>query len=204
MRNLVFIAGRHRLPAMLQFFSKSRDRPDHAASVYAAIVKAARNPVFYTQLGVADTLDGRFEVLCIMLHAVCRRLVHGSEPDTAVSRRITEHFVVDMDSVLREIGVRDVRVAKKMKALYSAYGGRIAAYDVALASGGDTLEMAVARNVFPQGAPAGAAAALAAYIRAAKTVLDGISTADIGVGEVAFPDPSEFMPGAGTAASQAS
>lgn len=189
---------------MLRFFSKNRHPPDHAASVYAAVVKAARNRVFYARLGVPDTLDGRFEVLSILLHAVGRRLVHGRDPDTAFSRRITEHFVVDMDSNLREMGVSDVRVAKKMKTLYGAYGGRIAAYDIALASGGDALEMAVARNVFPQGAPAGAAAALAAYIQAAQTVLGGISTADIGQGEVAFPDPAAFMPAAATTAPEAS
>ena len=183
---------------MLHFFSKSRHRPDHAASVYASVVEAARNRAFYARLGVPDTLDGRFEILSIMLHAVCRRLVHGNDPDTAFSRRITEHFVVDMDSNLREIGVSDVRVAKKMKTLYGAYSGRIAAYDIALASGGNALEKAVARNVFPDGAPEGAAAALAAYIRAVETMLEGISTADIGDGHVAFPDPAAVMAAAAT------
>jgi cytochrome b pre-mRNA-processing protein 3 len=189
---------------MLRFFSKSRHRSDHAATVYAVLVKAARNPVFYARLGVPDTLDGRFEILSILLHAVGRRLVHGSDPDTAFSRRIAECFVVDMDSNLREMGVSDVRVAKKMKTLYSAYGGRIAAYDIALAAGGDALEMAVARNVFPQGAPQGAAAALAAYIRAAETMLEGISTAEISVGEVVFPDPAAFISVPATTPSQAS
>ena len=195
---------RYDLAAMLRLFSKSRDCPDHAASVYAAVVEAARNRAFYAQLGVPDTLDGRFEVLSIMLHAVCRRLVHGRDPDTAFSRRITEHFVVDMDSNLREMGVSDVRVAKKMKTLYGAYGGRIAAYDIALASGGDALEKAVARNVFPQGMPEGAAVALAAYIRAAVAMLEGISTADIGAGHVAFPDPTAFTPTAAATTPEAS
>ncbi len=181
---------------MLRLFSKNRHHPDHAASVYAAIVKASRNQLFYTQLGVPDTLDGRFEILSIMLHAVSRRLVHGKDPDTGFSRRISEHFVVDMDSNLRDMGVSDVRVAKKMKTLYSAYGGRIGAYDIALASGGDALEKAVARNVFVQGEPSGAAAALAAYIQAAQTMLEGIPTVDIGAGHVAFPDPAAFLPAA--------
>ena len=188
---------------MLRLFSKSRHRPDHAASIYTAVVKAARSPVFYARLGVPDTLDGRFEVLSIMLHAICRRLVHGSDPDTEFSRRITEHFVVDMDSNLREMGVSDVRMAKKMKTLYGAYGGRIAAYDIALASGGDALEKAVARNVFPDGAPQGAAAALAAYIQAANAMLEGISSADIGLGHVVFPDPAAAMPAGATAAPRA-
>ncbi len=190
--------SRYDLAAMLRLFSKNRHRPDRAASVYAAIVEAARNRVFYARFGVPDTLDGRFEVLSIMLHAVCRRLVHGSDPDMAFSRRITEHFVVDMDSGLRDMGVSDVRVAKKMKTLYGAYGGRIAAYDIALAAGGDALEEAVARNVFPQGAPDGAAAALATYIQAAVAMLEGISTAAISAGHVAFPDPAAFVPAAAT------
>ncbi len=189
---------------MLRLFSKSRHRPDHAATVYAAAVKAARNRVFYAQLGVPDTLDGRFEVLSILLHAVARRLVHGSDPDTAFSRRIAEHFVVDMDSNLRDMGVSDVRVAKKMKTLYGAYGGRIAAYDIALASGGDALEKAVARNVFAHGGPTGAAAALAAYIRGAQTMLAGIPTANIGEGKIAFPDPAAFLPAAATTKPEAS
>jgi len=189
---------------MLRLFSKSCHRPDHAASVYRAIVEAARNPVFYTRLGVPDTLDGRFEVLAIMLHAVCRRLVHGRDPDTAFSRRITEHFVVDMDSNLRDLGVSDVRVAKKMKTLYGAYSGRVIAYDIALASGGDALQKAVARNVYPDGEREGSAAALAAYMQAASVLLDGISTADIGLGQVAFPDPAAFMTSAAATAPQAS
>jgi len=189
---------------MLRLFPKRRHHSNHAASVYAAVVKAARNPLFYARLGVPDTLDGRFEILSIVLHAVVRRLVHGEDPDTAFSRRITEHFVVDMDSNLREMGVGDVRVAKKMKTLYGAYGGRVAAYDIALASGGDALEKAVARNVFPEGASEGAAAALAAYIRAANAMLEGISSADISLGQVAFPDPAAFMPAAATTAPEAS
>jgi len=194
MAGLAFFWKRPTLPAMLGLFSNNRRRPDHAASVYAAIVEAARNQLFYTRFGVPDTLDGRFEILSIMLHAVNRRLVHGKDPDKGFSRRITEHFVVDMDSNLRDMGVSDVRVAKKMKTLYGAYGGRIGAYDIALASGGDALEKAVARNVFAQGASAGAAAALAAYIQAAETMLEGIPTFDIGAGHVAFPDPAAFLP----------
>ena len=186
------------IAAMLHLFSKRRHRPDPAASLYATAVEAARNRVFYTRLGVPDTLDGRFDMLCIMLHAVCRRLVHGEDPDPAFLRRITEHFVVDMDSNLRDMGVSDVRMAKKMKTLFGAYGGRIAAYDIALASGGDALEKAVARNIFPGGAPEGAAAALAAYIRAANAMLAGMSTAAIGEGRIGFPDPGDFMAAAVT------
>jgi cytochrome b pre-mRNA-processing protein 3 len=193
-----------RLAAMLRLFSNSRRRPDHAASVYAAIVAAARNRLFYARLGVPDTLDGRFEVLAIMLHAVVRRLVHGSDPDIEFSRRITEHFIVDMDSNLREMGVSDVRVAKKIKTLYSAYGGRIAAYDIALASGGDALEKAVARNIFMGGPPDGATAALAAYIQSAEAMLESVPTADITVGRVRFPDPAVFIPAAAATPQQAS
>ena len=188
---------------MLRIFSKNRHQPDPAATVYAAVVSAARNPVFYSRIGVPDTLDGRFEILSVLLHAVARRLVHGKNPDIAFSRQVAEHFVVDMDSNLREMGVSDVRVAKKMKALYGAYGGRIAAYDIALAAGGDALEEAVVRNVFPDGAPAGAAVALAGYIRAAETMLDGFSTDEIGAGKVGFPDPSEFLASANSAAARA-
>lgn len=188
---------------MLRLFSKNRHRPDHAASVYVAIIEAARNPALYVRFGVPDTLDGRFEMLCIMLHAVVRRLVHGNDPDTAFSMRITEHFVVDMDSNLRDLGVSDVRVAKKMKTLYGAYGGRIAAYDIALAAGGDALEKAVGRNVFPDGAPKEAVAALARYMQAASAMLERMSSAEISAGHVAFPDPAAFMSEAATTAPEA-
>jgi hypothetical protein len=91
-----------------------------------------------------------------------------------------------------------------MKTLYGAYGGRIAAYDIAFASGGDALQKAVARNVFPDGGREGAAAALAAYMQAASALLDGISAADIGLGHVAFPDPAAFAASAAATAPQAS
>jgi cytochrome b pre-mRNA-processing protein 3 len=169
------------------------------AALYGAIVAQARNPGFYLEYGVPDTPEGRFELIVLHLALVCRRLGRAQGPDQAsaraVSQAVFDMFCRDMDHNLREMGVSDLGVPKKMQKLGEAFYGRLDAYDRALADAGDEdLAAAVRRNVFGEvlgeRAPTSAVAArLAAYVRAMADRLDGIATEDVGAGKLGFPDP---------------
>ena len=102
-------------------------------AIYGMIVTQAREPLFYRDLGVPDTVNGRFDLLVLHLWMVLRRLksVEGGRP----SQALFDRFCDDMDDNLREMGVGDLTVPKQMQAFGEAFYGRIAAYDMALTEG---------------------------------------------------------------------
>ena len=166
------------------------------AALYGAIVAQARHPGFYLEYGVPDTPEGRFDLIVLHLALACRRLGRAEGPDQAAARALSQAvfdiFCRDMDHNLREMGVGDLGVPKKMQKLGEAFYGRLDAYDRALAAAGDDeLAAALRRNVLGEGAPAAAAPRLAAYVRVAADRLDGSAIAELGSGKVgAFPDPA--------------
>ncbi len=108
------------------------------------IVTQAREPLFYRDLGVPDTVNGRFDLLVLHLWMVLRRL--RPAPDgVGLSQALFDRFCDDMDANLREMGVGDLTVPKRMQAFGEAFYGRVAAYDVALAAGEEPLAQALAR-----------------------------------------------------------
>jgi cytochrome b pre-mRNA-processing protein 3 len=164
------------------------------AALYGAIVAQARNPGFYLEYGVADTPEGRFDMIVLHLALVCRRLGRAKGPDQgparALSQSVFDMFCRDMDHNLREMGVSDLGVPKKMQKLGEAFYGRLDTYDRALAAAGDEeLTAALRRNVLGEAAPVLAAPRLAAYVRAVAERLDVAATADLGEGRIDFPDP---------------
>lgn len=169
-----------------------RARDDEAYALYNALVAQARLPGFYLHAGVPDTLEGRFEM--VMLHAflVLHRLGQLGEPVRALGQRIFDILFDDMDQTLREMGVGDLSVGKKIKGLAAAFYGRIAAYDEALAADdGSVLERALTRNVFAAATPRAAeVTALADYVRASRALL-AVERADAFLaGKVGFaPEP---------------
>ena len=106
-------------------------------------------------------LQGRFEMVALNLFPVLHRLMHDPGDDPELAQRVAESFVDDMDAALRDIGVSDTRVPKRMKTLYGSFAGRIAAYGKALGEGDAALGAAIARNVFPDGGDGGHVRALA-------------------------------------------
>lgn len=124
---------------------------DSAPLLYARIVDRARAPHWYVDGGVADSVDGRFDMVAAILALVLLRL--ESEPAAAApAARLTERFVADMDGQLREIGVGDVVVGKHIGKMMSALGGRLGAYRDGLAAG--DLDRAILRNIHRGAAPA--------------------------------------------------
>ena len=100
-------------------------------AIYGMIVTQAREPLFYRDLGVPDTVNGRFDLLVLHLWMVLRRL-RPMEGGAELSQALFDRFCDDMDANLREMGVGDLTVPKRMQAFGEAFYGRAAAYDLAL------------------------------------------------------------------------
>jgi cytochrome b pre-mRNA-processing protein 3 len=156
-------------------------------TIYGTIVAQAREPVFYQALGVPDTVDGRFDMVLLHLWLVLRRLrrVGGGED---LSQALFDHFCRDMDANLREMGVGDLTVPKRMKKFGEAFYGRTAAYDAALEQGRQALAGALGRNIL-NSHDASRAAPLADYVDAAIAALEGVDAEALRQGAWRFPAP---------------
>jgi cytochrome b pre-mRNA-processing protein 3 len=152
--------------------------------LYEAIVAAARHVRFYEDMGVPDTIDGRFEMIVLHLFLVLNRLKGEGVED--LRQNLTDEFFADMDRSLRELGVSDVAVGKKVRKIAESYYGRVTAYDRALSSGPKILEEAISRNIYPDGASEESISAMTAYFGNAAKQLSAISLEHILLGELRF------------------
>jgi cytochrome b pre-mRNA-processing protein 3 len=160
---------------------------------YRRVVEQARQPVFFTHYGVPDTLDGRFELIC--LHAFL--YLHRLKAERPHSRRLCQSFFdrmfADFDRSLREMGVGDLSVGKHVKGMARAFYGRILAYEDGLAGDDASLGAAMARNVFGTvSGPRGAADDMAAYVRRSARELRRQPSAELLAGDVLFIDPGRL------------
>ncbi|MGH6785546.1 MAG: ubiquinol-cytochrome C chaperone family protein [Novosphingobium sp.] len=131
---------------LARLFSARPDPADALIPLWRRTVQIAREPGWYAKGSVADTLAGRFDVLTLVLAAVLLRMER--EPALVEpSVRLTERFVADMDGTLREQGIGDPALGKRMGQLVSALGGRLGALREAFAADEAALVEAVARNV---------------------------------------------------------
>jgi cytochrome b pre-mRNA-processing protein 3 len=153
--------------------------------LYEAIVAAARHVRFYENMGVADTIDGRFEMIVLHLFLVLNRL--KGEGVENLRQNLTDEFFNDMDRSLRELGVSDVAVGKKVRKIAESYYGRVTAYDRALSASPKMLEEAISRNVYPDGASQESIKAMTAYFSDAIELLGAVSLEQILLGELRFP-----------------
>ena len=163
--------------------------------LHGKIVAASRRPALYAELSAPDTFEGRFEMMTLhaglVMHALSRLPGFGGELAQELADSVFRHF----DIALREIGISDVGLAKRMKRLAEAFYGRNKAYGEALDAGdAGMLAGALARNVYG-GADAGKAAALAAYVEQCARALATAPLATFAAGEVAFPDVSRAARG---------
>jgi cytochrome b pre-mRNA-processing protein 3 len=143
--------------------------------LYAAVSAQARQPAFYTALGVADRIDARFELYTLHALLLILRLRdedrEGPAAGAAAAQSLFDVYVSALDHVLREYGVGDVSMAKKMRKLGEALYGRMTAYEPAVRAGdAPTLALHLARNVYAS-EDAGVAARLTDYALAAHAGL---------------------------------
>jgi cytochrome b pre-mRNA-processing protein 3 len=157
-------------------------------AIYGMIVTQAREPLFYRDLGVPDTVNGRFDVLVLHLWMVLQRL-RPMEGGSGLSQALFDRFCDDMDANLREMGVGDLTVPKRMQAFGEAFYGRVAAYDLASAAGEEALAQALCKNIL-NGAQIENARRLAVYVETAVTALAGLDEAALRNGSWEFPLPT--------------
>lgn len=181
--------GKERLIRVAFFGLRRRNAHEAAGSrLYSAAVAAARDPYLYRVMEVADTLDGRFDLLCLYVALLIRRVQREPEPGPALAQAVFDAMFRDMDANLRELGVGDLSVGRHVRSMWEALQGRAIAYTGALDAGDRAaLEASIARNVWRgAGAPTGAAAALARLARAQAACLDGQRLTALAAGETWF------------------
>lgn len=131
-------------------------------ALYRQAVAAARVPYLYLTLGAPDTFDGRFDLVSLYVILLIERLRAAPAPGPDVAQALFDAMFSDMDMTLREIGVGDLSVGKKVRKMWEAVHGRAAAYSGALAAGDvAALAAALSRNVWRGEMPGHASAALA-------------------------------------------
>ena len=174
--------GHNGKPMILKRLFKRQENSEQR--LYGAIVAAARHEQFYAKMGVVDTIEGRFEMLVLHLFLVLNRL--KGEGEEGVRQRLTDEFFADMDGSLRELGVSDVAVGKKVRKIAESYYGRVLVYDKMLSGKNELMQEALRRNIYPDGAPDGAVEAMVKYFRSATELLGAISKEQILRGELKF------------------
>ncbi|MBZ0215322.1 MAG: hypothetical protein K8F25_02115 [Fimbriimonadaceae bacterium] len=167
---------------------------DTAYHLYGTVVAQARQTAFYTDFDVPDTLDGRFDMIILHAFLVFRRLEETGEAGHQLAQQSFDVLFRDMDQSLREMGVGDLSVPKKIKTMAKAFYGRVAAYSAALEQETpDALEKALQRNIYPDVESSEAASRrLADYVRATLKQLQSQSLEELQSGEVYFPALSEY------------
>jgi cytochrome b pre-mRNA-processing protein 3 len=156
-------------------------------AIYGMIVTQARDQLFYRNLGVPDTVNGRFDMLVLHLWIVLRRL-RPTEGGAVICQALFDRFCEDMDANLREMGVGDLTVPKRMQAFGEAFYGRTAAYDLAVAQGREELALALNKNIL-DGEQIENAGRLARYAEAALAALAELDDMSIQSASWRFPLP---------------
>lgn len=177
---------------MFRLFRRSQNKP-LIDRLNGEIMAASRQPAFFTDYGVADTVEGRFELLCLLATTALRRIEKLPAPGPQIAQDLTDAVFAGFDIALREIGVGDLTVPKKMKKMAQGWLGRGAAYRAALDAGDLAgLARAVARNVYgdEQLADREPALRLARYAFAQDKAMEGVDIDGVLGGPLRFVDPA--------------
>ncbi len=170
---------------MLTWFLNRSASRRRASELYGAVVAFARRPFLYSEIGVADTPDGRYEMLVLHLFLVLERLRAAGEAGVEPSRTLIEAFVTDIDDNMREMGVGDLSVPKKVKKAAAAFYDRTAIYRAALRdSNGGELAATLGRLVPAAHGRILDERRLAQTVRSAEAHLAALSLADVLAGRL--------------------
>jgi cytochrome b pre-mRNA-processing protein 3 len=176
---------------MLQRWFGRDSRANRAVTdaLYERIVAAARQPALYARWDVSDTPLGRFEMVGLHLFLFLHRVRREEGAIADIAQSLTDEFFSDVDSTMRELGIGDAGVPKRVKRLAKMFYGRVAAYDAALDAGDAVaLTAALARNVRPDLAGWTGAEPLAAYVMAANSGLRAQATPEFLAARITFPE----------------
>ena len=174
---------------MFTLFRSSAVR-EAAELAYGRVVEQARQPGFFLEFGVPDTVDGRFELICLHGFLYLHRLKREHKRAAPLAQRFFDTMFADFDRSLREMGVGDLGVGREVKRMAQAFYGRIAAYEEGLASGDAVLRPALARNLFGTARPNPARVeAMADYVRREAAGLGRQDLDELLSGRLSFGNP---------------
>lgn len=177
------------------FKESSAKRAAHR--IYITLVEQSRRPAFYLSCGVEDTPDGRFDMIAMHAALVLRRLRRDGQTTAELAQELFDLMFADMDQNLREMGVGDIGVGKRVKGMAQGFYGRLAAYDAGLqATDDETLKSALRRNLFRATVPADChVAAIAQYMRRESAAMEAQPTDTFIEGSVGFGPPPQCRVG---------
>ncbi|MBB6426442.1 ubiquinol-cytochrome C chaperone family protein [Sphingopyxis sp. JAI128] len=174
--------------SLRKLFLSEPDPREARRPLWGAVVTTARAPHWYAEGTVPDTLDGRFDMISLILAIVLHRIDEDPRQGLA-GVQLTELFVNDMDGQMRQIGFGDMVVGKQVGRMMSALGGRLGAYRAA--DGSDELRAALIRNLWRGNAPADAGLAhVMAEVATLRAALAAMPVSDLIV--------TDRLPGAAT------
>jgi cytochrome b pre-mRNA-processing protein 3 len=175
---------------MLSTLFKSRPARAAGDALYGSIAAQSREPAFYLGLGVPDRIDARFELYSLHLAILLERLAGQGEEAEEVGQAALDAYVRSLDDVLREVGIGDLSMAKKMKAIASLLMGRLKGVGDALSPPDETaLVEFIGRTVYADAGESVDPAPLAAYVTRAHAALAEQPLLDILKGRPAWPRP---------------
>tara|TARA_B100000123_G_scaffold92140_1_gene66954 strand:+ start:1358 stop:1915 length:558 start_codon:yes stop_codon:yes gene_type:complete len=168
---------------------KKKDRKQTAAfELYTAMVTQARQPDFYAKLGVPDTMEGRFDLILVHAFVLFRRL-KSDEGDKDLAQNIFDVMFADLDQNMREMGIGDVGILKRIRKMSESYHGRIVAYEEGVQSGAAELAAALNRNLYADTEVSDEQLmAMVGYVHDALASLAKQPILDLQRGVVHFPD----------------
>lgn len=174
---------------MLQRLFRPRPARTAGRALFDRAVAQARQPVLYAALQAPDTVEGRFEVYSLHVVLVLDRLRRQGEQAAETAQGVFDAYVKSLDDALREMGVGDLSVGRKMRKLGEAFYGRARSYEAALAALPDRgpLEALLARTVYAEAADP-PVAALADYLLAQRAALAGQPLETLLAGELAWAE----------------
>jgi cytochrome b pre-mRNA-processing protein 3 len=176
-----------------RLFSRKRQVSEQILiRTYEVIVAAARQPVLFSDWVIPDTPLGRFESLSLHMILFLHRTKSAEKQLAALGQEVVEEFFKDVDHSLRELGIGDTSVPKRMKKLARMFYGRAAAYDGGIETRDSAaLAKALERNIFPDGPQWKHAPAMAAYAIDVAKALAARNDADILAGNISFPNAAD-------------
>jgi len=170
-----------------------------ASKLFERLVAQARARVFYEQLGVPDTVDGRFDMVALHTFLIFQRLRGQGDQSAMLAQALYDTLILDLEASLRQLGAGDVGVGKRIRVMTEALQGRFKAYETALAGNPLELEAALRRNLYGTTEPATEPVrAMTDYLRRGKDLADRQPIDRIQRGVFEFPTvPAGIAPSYG-------
>ena len=183
------------------FGSRRNENAEIVGKLYDSVVASARQPVLYADWHVPDTPLGRYEMMALHMFLFLHRTRGATGSLAGLTQELTDEFFKDVDHSLRELGIGDVGVPKRMKKLARMFYGRAESYGNAVDAGDrDALMQALTRNILPGGEPWPHAGQMADYVVASVAALQTQPEERFIAGEVSYLSADSITTQEGSAA----